>query len=233
MQVIKIGFVEDEIVIAMTITSILKKLNYNVLFQATNFTQAIHMIEKDCPDLLLLDINLGGQKDGIHIAEIVRANYNIPIIFLTANSDVATVQRAKLVKPNAYLLKPFTKDDLFIAIEIAILNYNENRANVIENDHFIVKSGNEYYNLKIRNLVFIESRDNYVTIYLISGKSIIMRSSLSEILERLPSSTFLRISRSLIVHVAFINKIESDRIHVSDYQFNISPKVKKELLEMM
>lgn len=233
MQVIKIGFVEDEIVIAMTIASILKKLNYNVLFQATNFTQAIHMIEKDCPDLLLLDINLGGQKDGIHIAEIVRANYNIPIIFLTANSDVATVQRAKLVKPNAYLLKPFTKDDLFIAIEIAILNYNENRANVIENDHFIVKSGNEYYNLKIRNLVFIESRDNYVTIYLISGKSIIMRSSLSEILERLPSSTFLRISRSLIVHVAFINKIESDRIHVSDYQFNISPKVKKELLEMM
>ena len=148
MQAIKIGFVEDEMVIAMTIASTLKKLNYTIAFQASNYTDAITKIQHESPDLLLLDINLGGQKDGIDIAEYVRANYNIPIIFLTANSDLATVQRAKLVKPNAYLLKPFTKDDLFIAIEIAIHNYNETRPNIIENDHLIVKSGNEYFNLK-------------------------------------------------------------------------------------
>ncbi len=233
MQAIKIGFVEDEMVIAMTIASTLKKLNYTISFQASNYTGAITMIQNESPDLLLLDINLGGQKDGIDIAEYVRANYNIPIIFLTANSDLATVQRAKLVKPNAYLLKPFTKDDLFIAIEIAIHNYNETRPNVIENDHLIVKSGNEYFNLKFSHLVFIESNENYVKINLLSGKMVIIRSTLAEIQEKLPSSSFLRINRSIIVHIAFINKIETDRIHVSDYHFNISPKVKKELLEMM
>ncbi|MCF8342656.1 MAG: response regulator [Chitinophagaceae bacterium] len=233
MQPIKIGFVEDEMVIAMTIASTLKKLNYNIAFQASNYTDTITKIQNESPDLLLLDINLGGQKDGIDVAEYVRIHYNIPIIFLTANSDLATVQRAKLVKPNAYLLKPFTKDDLFIAIEIAIHNYNENRPNVIENDHLIVKSGNEYFNLKFSHLVFIESNENYIKINLLSGKTVIIRSTLSEIQEKLPSSSFLRINRSVIVHIAFINKIETDRIHVSDYQFNISPKVKKELLEMM
>ena len=233
MQPIKIGFVEDEMVIAMTIASTLKKLNYNIAFQASNYTDAITKIQDEAPDLLLLDINLGGQKDGIDIAEYVRANYNIPIIFLTANSDLATVQKAKLVKPNAYLLKPFTKDDLFIAIEIAIHNYNETRPNVIENDHLIVKSGNEYFNLKFSHLVYIESNENYIKINLLSGKTVTIRSTLSEIQEKLPSSSFLRINRSVIVHVAFINKIETDRIHVSDYHFNISSKVKKELLEMM
>jgi DNA-binding LytR/AlgR family response regulator len=233
MQPIKIGFVEDEMVIAMTIASTLKKLNYTIAFQASNYTDAITKIQNEYPDLLLLDINLGGQKDGIDIAEYVRANYNIPLIFLTANSDLATVQRAKLVKPNAYLLKPFTKDDLFIAIEIAIHNYNETRPNVIENDHLIVKSGNEYFNLKFSHLVFIESNENYIKINLLSGKTVIIRSTLAEIQEKLPSSSFLRINRSVIVHVAFINKIETDRIYVRDNHFNISPKVKKELLEMM
>jgi DNA-binding LytR/AlgR family response regulator len=233
MQAIKIGFVEDEMVIAMTIASTLKKLHYNIAFQASNYTDAITKIQDEAPDLLLLDINLGGQKDGIDIAEYVRSNYNIPIIFLTANSDLATVQRAKLVKPNAYLLKPFTKDDLFIAIEIAIHNYNETRPNVIENDHLIVKSGNEYFNLKFSHLVYIESNENYIKINLLSGKTVTIRSTLSEIQEKLPSSSFLRINRSIIVHIAFINKIETDRIHVSDYHFNISSKVKKELLEMM
>ena len=114
----KIGLVEDELVIAMTITSTLKKLNYQVSKPASNYAQAIEMIERDRPDLLLLDINLGGQKDGIDVAAYTRANHHIPIIFLTAHSDTATVQRAKLVKPNAYLLKPFTKDDLFAALEI-------------------------------------------------------------------------------------------------------------------
>jgi response regulator of citrate/malate metabolism len=84
-------------------------LNYTVANTASNYKAAIEMIEKEDLQLLLLDINLGGQKDGIDIATYVRTHYTLPIIFLTANSDIATVQRAKTVKPNAYLLKPFTK----------------------------------------------------------------------------------------------------------------------------
>lgn len=230
----KIGLVEDELVIAMTIASTLKKLNYQVSKPASNYAQAIEMIERDRPDLLLLDINLGGQKDGIDVATYTRANHHIPIIFLTAHSDASTVQRAKLVKPNAYLLKPFTKDDLFAALEIAIHNFDEKAENNPSSDHLVVKSGFDHINLKVSNIVFIESNDNYVIIHLSSGKQVIVRSTLTEMLDRLPNDSFLRINRSVIVHVSLVTKIETDKIFLKGgHQFNISPKVKKELLGLM
>ena len=230
---IKLGVVEDEVVIAMTIVSTLKKLNYNVTKPASNYAQAIEMIEKERPDLLLLDINLGGQKDGIDVAEYVRLHHNLPVIFLTAHSDASTVKRAKLVNPNAYLLKPFTKDDLFAAIEIAIHNFDEKRNKNPLPDQFMVKSGYDHVNLKTANIIFIESKDNYVTIHLASEKQLIVRSTLTEMADRLPTDAFLRINRSVIVHVAFVNKIETEKIFLNEHQFSITPKVKNELLGMM
>lgn len=229
----KIGLVEDELVIAMTISSTLKKLNYQVSKPASNYAQAIEMIEKDRPDLLLLDVNLGGQKDGIDVAAYARENHHIPIIFLTAHSDASTVKRAKLVKPNAYLLKPFTKDDLFAALEIAIYNFDEMAGKSTSHDQLVVKSGFDHVNLKISTILFIESKDNYVTIHLSTGKQVIVRSTLTEMLDRLPNDSFLRINRSVIVQISPVSKIETDKIFLKGHQFNITPKVKKELLAMM
>ncbi|MEI7670196.1 MAG: response regulator, partial [Pseudomonadota bacterium] len=207
---VKIGVVEDEMIIAATIISTLKKLKYSVAEPASNYAAALEMIEREQPHLLLLDINLGGQKDGIDVAEYARAHYNLPIIFLTANSDIATVQRAKLVKPNAYLLKPFTKDDLFASIEIAISNYYENYNEGSKKENLLIRTGYDYVSLKIRDIVFIESNDNYVSVQLISGKPFVTRSTLSEMLKKLPENDFTRINRSVIINHSFIKKIETD-----------------------
>lgn len=233
MQGIKIGVVEDEMIIAATIVNTLKKLNYSVANPAAGYTAALDMIEKEQPNLLLLDINLGGQKDGIDVAEYVRANYNLPIIFLTANSDIATVQRAKTVKPNSYLLKPFTKDDLFASIEIAISNYYDNNDKAVKKENLIIRSGYDYVNLKIGEIVFIESNDNYVSIHLINGKPLVARSTLSEIFQKLPENAFTRINRSVIINHSFIKKIETDQAIVADTKFPITAKSKQELVEKM
>ena len=230
---VKIGVVEDEMIIAATIVNTLKKLNYEVANPASSYAAALEMIEKEQPHLLLLDINLGGQKDGIDVAEYARAHYHLPIIFLTANSDIATVQRAKTVKPNAYLLKPFTKDDLFASIEIAISNYYESNDKASKKDNIIIKSGYDYVNIKISDIVFIESNDNYVSIQLISGKPLVARSTLSEILQKLPENTFTRINRSVIINHSFIYKIETDQVVVDDKKFAITAKSKQELVEKM
>ena len=230
---VKIGVVEDEMIIAATIVNTLKKLNYAVANPASSYAAALEMIEKEQPHLLLLDINLGGQKDGIDVAEYARAHYHLPIIFLTANSDIATVQRAKTVKPNAYLLKPFTKDDLFASIEIAISNYYESNDKASKKDNIIIKSGYDYVNIKISDIVFIESNDNYVSIQLISGKPLVARSTLSEILQKLPENTFTRINRSVIINHSFIYKIETDQVVVDDKKFAITAKSKQELVEKM
>jgi DNA-binding LytR/AlgR family response regulator len=179
----------------------------------------------------LLDINLGGQKDGIHVAEFVRANYQLPIIFLTANSDTKTVQRAKTVNPNAYLLKPFTKDDLFASIEIAISNFYENAERNSKKENLIVKSGYDFVNIKIEKIVFIQSNDNYVSIQLTEGKPLIVRSTLLEMLEKLPGNEFTRINRSVVINHFFIKKIETDQIMVADTKFTITAKSRQELLE--
>jgi len=228
---VKIGVVEDEMIIAASIVSTLKKLNYKISTPAASYADALEMIEKEQPHLLLLDINLGGQKDGIDVAEFVRANYQLPIIFLTANSDTATVQRAKAVKPNAYLLKPFTKDDLFASIEIAISNYYENAERASKKESIILKSGYDFVNIKIEKIVFIESNDNYVSIQMTDGKPLIVRSTLSEMLEKLPVNEFTRINRSVIINHSFIDKIETEQIVVAEKTFSITTKSKQELLE--
>ena len=106
---LKIGVVEDELVIARTILTTLDELGYLHCGPSINYTEALEMLEHDKPDLLLLDIQLAGRKDGFDIAEHINERYKLPFIFLTANSDIETIDRAKKVKPHAYIVKPFTK----------------------------------------------------------------------------------------------------------------------------
>ena len=112
-------------IIAATIEQTLQQLGYEVAKPASSFQLGLEMIEADQPDLLLVDINLGGQKDGIDLALHVREFHDLPLIFLTANSDPSTVNRAKVTKPDAYLVKPFNKEDLFTSIEIAISKHQQ------------------------------------------------------------------------------------------------------------
>src|SRR6185369_15098431 len=88
--------------------------------------KALDAIEKLDPDLVLLDINLkGSELDGIRVAEQIHQNYQIPFIFLTAFSDKATLEKAKLTEPYGYIIKPFEEDDIRTAIEIAYYKYTK------------------------------------------------------------------------------------------------------------
>src|SRR4051812_22124930 len=100
---IKVGIVEDEMIIAEGIVQALEQLGYEPTEPATSYTDALEMIEAERPDILLVDIQLSGKKDGIDLAWKIKEDYNIPFIFLTASSDPATVERAKLICPPAYL----------------------------------------------------------------------------------------------------------------------------------
>ena len=123
MKKIKVGIVEDEIIIAETISLALKKLGYLPTKPAYSYESAISMLESEKPDIVLLDINLNDELDGVDLAHYINANYSLPIIFLTANSDRNTIDRSKQTRPNAFLVKPFSNEDLFSAIEIAHFNH--------------------------------------------------------------------------------------------------------------
>jgi two-component system response regulator LytT len=124
---LRVGVIEDEIIIANAICLALKKLNYSAVGPALNYCDACEMIQRELPDILLVDINLNDYKDGVDLAEFVNHHFEIPIIFLSANADEKTIERCKAVQPKSFLVKPFKPQDLFTTIEVVMFNHKVNK----------------------------------------------------------------------------------------------------------
>jgi CheY-like chemotaxis protein len=116
----KILVVEDENIVALDIKNRLKKLGYSVPSIASTGEEAIRKAEITSADLVLMDIMLKGDVDGIEAAERIRELYDIPVIYLTAYADEKILERAKLTQPYGYISKPFKEKDLRTNIEMAL-----------------------------------------------------------------------------------------------------------------
>lgn len=112
--------VEDEMIIAMEIAAIIKRMGHAVVGTAMTGQDAISLAELRHPDIVLMDIFLKGMMDGITAAEIIFQTYRIPVIYITANSDLNTLERAMKTRPFGYLTKPVNAGELQTAIEGAI-----------------------------------------------------------------------------------------------------------------
>jgi len=116
----KIMIVEDENIVAMGIKSKLESLGYSVPCTASSAEDAIRKADLFYPDLVLMDILLKGEGDGIVAGDYIRKNFDIPVIYLTAYTDEETLERAKLTHPAGYISKPFKLEDIHTNIEIAL-----------------------------------------------------------------------------------------------------------------
>ncbi|MBP3954857.1 response regulator [Gemmata sp. G18] len=115
--------VEDERIIALCIETQLKELGYVVAGSVATGEDAVRKALELRPDVILMDINLGAGIDGVEAAGLIRKQLDVPIVFLTANSDGPTLQRAKLTDPFGYVLKPYEDNDLRTAIEIGLYRH--------------------------------------------------------------------------------------------------------------
>ncbi len=115
--------VEDEVIVAEDIRSSLLEMGYSVPATASSGKEAIKKASESYPDLVLMDIMLKGEMDGIETAEEMRSRFNIPVVYLTAYSDERTFERAKITEPFGYIIKPFKERELNINIEIALFKH--------------------------------------------------------------------------------------------------------------
>lgn len=115
--------VEDEPIIAADIESTLIKNDFHVVGIAYNSTQAIDKLAAHQIDLVLMDIAVKGDKDGIQIAGIIKNKYAIPVVYITSYSDKETLERAKMTMPYGYIVKPFKDKDILSTVEIALYRY--------------------------------------------------------------------------------------------------------------
>jgi len=229
MTSIKTLIVEDELIIAEDIKGMLRDMGHHVIGIASDCSEAEEILEHETPDIALIDIHLRGTDDGINLAGIIRNKFDIPIIFITSYSDKTTVERAKQVMPDGYIVKPFEKADLYTSIEIALFNYarnhrpeisGEDSLHVVIRDSIFIRKDYMLIKIKFEDLFWIKSELNYLELHCREAKHLI-RSTLKEFIEKLPANGFVQVHKSFCVNIRNITAIDHNNIWLSDVNIPI------------
>ncbi|WP_373516351.1 response regulator [Pricia sp.] len=247
-QPIKILIVEDNVIIADDMQSMLEEIGYEIVDNVIVYEQAEEVLKNQHVDLVLIDIILASDKTGIDLGKHIRENYDIPFIFVTSNSDRATVENAKSVKPNGYLVKPFEQQDLYTSIEIALSNFTHSdrakaaidadadedvaMSNTVLKDSIFVKKQHLYYRIQFADIRFIKADNVYLEVNTVD-KKFLVRSPLKDYLEKLPKNKFYRAHKSYIVNVDHIDAINSRDIMIKDTLIPISKDFKEFIISAM
>lgn len=238
-QAVKILIVEDEMIIAANISLQLSTLGYEVSGIIPRGEEALLHIKQNQPDIVLMDIQLKGELNGIETAQLMQQDYDIPIIYLTANADDDHFEKAKTTHPYAFISKPFKKLDLQRAIELTInhiqtkeLNSEQSISPFILSDCIFVRSHEKMVKVPIKDILYIEAERNYCRIHS-KGKEYLLVITLKDLDEKLPQEHFLRIHRSFIVNISQIDEIANTHVVISKKAIPISKPLKEELLKRL
>ena len=235
-------------IIADDMQSMLEEIGYEIVDNVIVYEQAEKVLKSEQVDLVLIDIILASDKTGIDLGKHIREHYDIPFIFVTSNSDRATVENAKTVKPNGYLVKPFEQQDLYTSIEIALSNftYGTNKgvapgntgdedvpmSNSVLKDSIFVKKQHLYYRIQFGDIQFIKADNVYLEVNTVD-KKFLVRSPLKDYLEKLPKNKFYRAHKSYIVNVDHIDAINSKDIMINNNLIPISKDFKEFIISAM
>ena len=243
---IKILVVEDEMIIGAKISMQLTSLGYEVTGILPRGEEAIIHVEENKPDIVLLDINLKGKLDGIETALQIQKLADIPIIYLTANSDEATFNRAKVSRPYAFISKPYKQLDLQRAIELTISRMAENETGpqseditedntdderpFILSDRIFVRHREKMIKIIVAEILYIEADRNYCRIFT-KNKEYLLCITLKTIEEKLPGRIFLRTHRSYIINLAHIDEVADGHVIIAQKAIPLSAGLKEQLLQ--
>lgn len=215
MAKITIQIIEDRPDEAEQLRQYLEKYNYEISSIATNLKDALGLFYSQKPDMVIIDVFLHGQPDGIVFAEKINENKTTkkPFIFLTGATDRGTFEAAKLTDPFSYLIKPYNEVELRYAIELTLEKFaNQVGAlslgeypYIIVNQCFFIKKREHLIKVPIASITHIEVRGKFLNIYSLSN-SFLIELPLTEIMYKLPEKQFIRVSRSTVVN---IDKVQS------------------------
>ncbi len=217
--------IEDESIVSKDIQHSLQKLGYNVVGAASTGERAIELAHEVSPDIILMDIMLKGDINGIDAASKIKESLQMPVIFLTAYADENTLAKAKVTEPYAYIIKPFKEVDLHTSIEMALYKHGKEKEVIKERDmlysivegregnpgFIFVKSNSRLVKLNSSDIYFVEALKDYVVINTLKTRYTI-HSTMKEIERKLPEGEFVRVHRSFIVRLDKIASIEHSTI---------------------
>jgi DNA-binding LytR/AlgR family response regulator len=242
---IKILVVEDEMIIGAKISMQLTSLGYEVTGMLPRGEEAILHVQQNKPDIILLDINLKGKIDGIETARQIQLQNNIPIIYLTANADEATFNRAKPTKPAAFISKPFKQLDLQRAIELTISRMAEqdNGSSIQEStdnsgqsfilsDRIFIRHKEKMVKIMLADILYMEADRNYSHIFT-STKEYVLSVTLKTIEEKLPVKLFQRIHRSYIINIMHVDEVAENHAIIAQKPIPLGTGIKEQLMQRL
>jgi len=231
---IKILIVEDEVLVAEEIAADLEDYSFKISDISTSSEECYSAIKNELPNVILMDINIKGEKDGIATAKTINQTHNIPIVYLTANTDSKTIERALSTSPSAFISKPYTKKDLVIALELAFKKHNEKLISnpISENKNsFFVKDGAQYSRINVDDINYVEADGSYSKIYTTS-KEYHLSTNLNHFQENLSNPIFVRIHRSYIINIGKVETFNKNSLTIGTKTLPISKSHQKEILKL-
>lgn len=194
------------------IARLLADLGHTVVGQVGEGEGAIQLISATRPDVVLMDMMLSGEMNSTNAAQIIQTRYDIPVIFLTAFTDDALINRARVVQPYGMISKPLKMIDVHAAIQMAVYKHARNADLVRERDMlhqrastgqvqpFFLKQGGRHIRLHLRDIRFVEALRDQVALH-VKDERLIAHTTLRNIEMRLPPEQFMRVHRSYIVRL--------------------------------
>lgn len=227
----KIYIVEDDVFIAHDLKEMLEELKYEVMAISHTATEALENFKKQKPDLVLMDIQLNDSIDGIHLAGILKTEFKLPVIFTTAFSDQATLERVKNIAPYGYVVKPYTSANIKVAIELAFsrMEMVTYRSAKDETAVCFISSSNGMIKIIPEEILYIDAYDYYANIYTLEGKTL-AKMTLKEILDQIQSPQIIRVHKSHAVNLKKIEKIKNNEIHINKVIIPIGRAYKEDLM---
>lgn len=246
MKVVKIFIVEDEMIIAADLSLELEKLGYEVSGISPRGEDALKSIEATPPDIVLMDIALKGQMNGIDAAHQVRERFHIPVVFLTANADDQTFQLAKGARPYAFLSKPFQVADLKRTLELVVQRMEEESLpeatdiamdqdeSFILSDRIFVRHKDRMVKVYIDDILFAEADRNYCLIHT-NDKEFLLSVPLRVLEEKVPQEQFMRVHRSYVVNLSKIDALTDNQefLVLGNKNVSISRRYKEAVLKRL
>lgn len=205
----KILLVEDDPFVAEDLKSKLEQLEYRVIGIAESYEQAVQLIEKEHPGLVLLDIELKGEQTGIDLGERL-AKQGIPFIYLTGLRDVNTYLKAKNSQPHRFLSKPI---DLY-NLRNAILDVDLSKTPSTPFIHFISDKNGSKLQINPHEILFVKADHNYCDVHFIDKSRSTQMMALGDFLEKHSISYIVRISRSYAINMEHIHRIRGNEVEM-------------------
>ncbi|MCO5236972.1 MAG: response regulator [Chitinophagaceae bacterium] len=239
MEKVNVLIVEDEMITALDLSTGLEREGYRIAGIADNAEEAIRLFKEHPADIILMDINIRGAMDGIDTTRELLKIRQAPVIYLTAYTDAATIRRVKKIQPAAFLTKPFSIDNVRVAIELAVSNLAmagmplQNAAGepVLQLDEYIfIKHNYHFVKIGIGNLLYVATDNNYISLVTTERKYLV-RLSLNSFLEKIIAPKIVRVHRSYAINMDKITSFNDQLIYLDKTEIPIGRNYRESFLK--